>query len=93
MSFSQLNSQIQKVLAERFQEPTAIQRLSFPTVGAGENCLLIAPTGSGKTEAALLPLFDRLLELKAKEKMANGFQILYITPLRALNRDIYRRAP
>ncbi|MHA2273405.1 MAG: hypothetical protein ACXACI_16230 [Candidatus Hodarchaeales archaeon] len=54
MSFSQLNSQIQKVLAERFQEPTAIPRLSFPTVGAGENCLLIAPTGSGKTFTLLI---------------------------------------
>ncbi|MFX0114692.1 MAG: DEAD/DEAH box helicase [Candidatus Hodarchaeota archaeon] len=91
MSFSQLDPRIQEVLAERFQEPTAIQRLSFPTVGAETNCLLIAPTGSGKTEAALLPLFDRLLAKKKEEKVGKGFQILYITPLRALNRDIYRR--
>ncbi|MFW9915252.1 MAG: DEAD/DEAH box helicase [Candidatus Thorarchaeota archaeon] len=91
MSFSQLNPRIQEVLADKFQEPTVIQKLGFPTVGAGRNCLLIAPTGSGKTEAALLPLFDRLLTQKKEEKVATGFQILYITPLRALNRDIYRR--
>ncbi|MFQ5979468.1 MAG: DEAD/DEAH box helicase [Candidatus Heimdallarchaeota archaeon] len=91
MAFSQLSPRIQEVLAERFQEPTAIQRLSFSPVGEEKNCLLIAPTGSGKTEAALLPLFDRLLAKKSKEPITKGFQILYITPLRALNRDIYRR--
>jgi len=91
MSFSQLDPRIQEILAERFQQPTAIQRLSFSTVSAGKNCLLIAPTGSGKTEAALLPLFDRLLAKKTEGMVSSGFQILYITPLRALNRDIYRR--
>lgn len=48
--------------------------------------LIVAPTGYGKTEAALLPVLRGLAEGGRRPVYA-----LYITPLRALNRDIYRR--
>lgn len=57
------------------------------------NCrdvLIIAPTGYGKTEAALFPILWSLHNDK-KGFQSSGIKALYITPLRALNRDIFRR--
>ncbi len=49
--------------------------------------MVVAPTGSGKTEAALLPLLSRLVT----EGHGEGISLLYITPMRALNRDMLKR--
>jgi ATP-dependent Lhr-like helicase len=68
-------------------EPTPPQERVIPDVLDGDNVLLVSPTASGKTEAALLPVFDMYLR-GHKEK---GIGIIYITPLRALNRDIEKR--
>lgn len=63
-----------------------IQEASIPLLKGGSDGLLIAPTGSGKTEAAILPLITRCLN-----ENWGGLSILYVTPLRALNRDVDRR--
>ena len=65
---------------------TPIQEEAIIDLCAGENRLLVAPTGSGKTEAAILPVISRAIN-----ENWEGLSILYITPLRALNRDIDRR--
>ena len=69
-----------------FSQLTEPQKKAFSPVSSGESCLIIAPTGYGKTEAVLLPLFERILEGKPEP-----VSVLYITPLRALNRDLLDR--
>jgi len=70
-----------------FSKPTLPQVMAIPNILAGENVLLIAPTGSGKTEAVLLPVFSNFIQ----HREAKGIGIVYITPLRALNRDLLKR--
>jgi ATP-dependent Lhr-like helicase len=71
-----------------FRQPTPIQVQAIPRILNGESLLLIAPTGHGKTEAAFLPFLHRILQ---EPPAGVGVQLLWITPLRALNRDILRR--
>ncbi|HUH82570.1 MAG TPA: DEAD/DEAH box helicase, partial [Nitrososphaerales archaeon] len=77
-------------LKERgFDSPTDPQEKLFPIVRSGKNALLMAPTGTGKTEAALLPILDAMI--RDGETREKGTKLLYITPLRALNRDMLDR--
>src|SRR5438128_978275 len=81
---------LQRLEKEGFLEASPIQELAIPAILSGENVLLIAPTGTGKTLAAILPVLDRLIEARAEGK-PRGISVLYVTPLRALNRDLLRR--
>jgi ATP-dependent helicase Lhr and Lhr-like helicase len=79
---------------EGFQTLTKIQSMSIPVISRKRNCLLVAPTGSGKTEASIIPIFS-LLEIERDKNPdfteGNAIVVLYITPLRALNNDVLRR--
>ncbi len=72
------------------EEPSDIQQIAIPSILRGENVLVIAPTGTGKTLASVLPIFNMFLERRSAQE-TKGISILYVTPLRALNRDIVRR--
>ncbi|MGB9741510.1 MAG: DEAD/DEAH box helicase [Candidatus Bathyarchaeales archaeon] len=86
--FSLLTTPVKEGLAKLgFFELTLPQVMAIPSILAGENVLLIAPTGSGKTEAVLLPIFSKLTQSESKD----GIRIVYVTPLRALNRDLLKR--
>src|SRR5712692_8029830 len=90
-AFSVLKPPVLKRLEkEGFSEASPIQQLAIPVILRGENVLLIAPTGTGKTLAAILPVLDMFLE-KRIEQRALGISVVYVTPLRALNRDLLRR--
>src|SRR3989454_252742 len=87
-AFTLLSPPLKSLLQETgISKPTPPQEEAIPLVARGENVLIIAPTGSGKTEAALLPLIDRMVQDEARQ----GISVLYITPLRALNRDLLKR--
>jgi ATP-dependent Lhr-like helicase len=88
--FELLAKPLRKAIAELgFSEPTLPQVTAFPPLLAGKNLLLVAPTGSGKTEAVLLPVFSKLIHQKKEDH--RGIAVVYITPLRALNRDMLKR--
>jgi len=79
---------------EGFQKLTKIQSISIPVISRMQNCLLVAPTGSGKTEASIIPIFSLLENERANKPNfidENAIIVLYITPLRALNNDVLRR--
>jgi len=133
-AFSRLRPEIRGMLArQKIAEPTPPQEKAIPRILAGEDVLLIAPTGTGKTEAAALPVFHKILRDKARprgrtagrgegsggrgegdgrksesgedgrtggrggngeeEEVETGGRIsaVYVTPLRALNRDMLSR--
>ena len=70
-----------------FDNLTEIQKKASPIVLQKKDCLIIAPTGSGKTECSVIPVFS----LVKNSKKPGKIKTLYITPLRALNRDVFRR--
>ncbi|MEZ0393797.1 MAG: DEAD/DEAH box helicase [Desulfurococcaceae archaeon] len=98
--FTLLDQRVNKAFERRagghLPQPTPIQVLAIPKVLKGDNVLIIAPTGSGKTEAAFLPVLHRLVvERDAARRSGRpwpyGVHALYITPLRALCTDIAER--
>ena len=72
--------------------PRAHQLALLGKAAAGTSCLLIAPTGAGKTLAGFLP---SLVDLKDRPKRKagtakQGIHTLYVSPLKSLAVDIAR---
>ncbi|MGI8499423.1 MAG: Lhr family helicase [Gemmatimonadaceae bacterium] len=76
--------------AETLGMPSEPQRQGWPAIASGEHTLILAPTGTGKTLAAFLWELNQLIVLGLEAPLANAVQILYISPLKALNNDIQR---
>jgi ATP-dependent Lhr-like helicase len=88
-AFDLLVKPVRRLVEQRgFSEPTKPQQKTIPKILDGKNVLLISPTATGKTEAAFLPVLSMLLQ---GQQGTPGIKVLYITPLRALNRDMLER--
>jgi ATP-dependent Lhr-like helicase len=80
---SKLLEPIESWFARQSWEPLDFQKNTWDAYLNGESGLLNVPTGSGKTYAALMgPLAEMI------EEGRSGLQLLYLTPLRAVSRDI-----
>ena len=78
---------IAKFYSLGFKQLTEIQKKAVPIIYQKKDTLVIAPTGSGKTECSVIPIFSHI---KLSKKLGK-IKAIYVTPLRALNRDIFRR--
>src|SRR5262245_25391460 len=56
-----------------------VQALSTEAILDGANCVVLAPTAGGKTEAAFLPLLSKM-----DVEDWRGVSVLYVAPIRAL---------
>ncbi|RKH65779.1 ligase-associated DNA damage response DEXH box helicase [Corallococcus llansteffanensis] len=75
--------QLRRWFASKGWTPYAFQEEAWAAYARGESGLIHVPTGAGKTYAAYLgPLAD------VAERNQKGLQVLYLTPLRAVSRDV-----
>src|SRR6266542_3385312 len=71
--------------------PTDAQAQGWPHIASGADTLIAAPTGSGKTLAAFLVAIDRLYRDHVQGALlAEGPQVVYVSPLKALAVDIHQ---
>lgn len=87
-SFDRLHPEIQRwIWEQKWQELRDVQDRAIATVLGGTGDVLIAAaTAAGKTEAAFLPVLTVTAEREDK-----GFAVLYVSPLKALINDQFRR--
>ncbi|MDP9018064.1 MAG: DEAD/DEAH box helicase, partial [Candidatus Eremiobacteraeota bacterium] len=88
MSYDRLEHGVQRWIDNHsWNEWTPIQAKAIPQILDGYGALIVAPTASGKTEAAILPMISEIARAKLPP-----VALLYISPLRALINDQTRRA-
>lgn len=86
-SLELLSPRVRELVSRRgWTRLTLAQSRAIPAILSGANVLIMAPTGAGKTEAALLPILS-LMGDGSVEPVA----LLYITPMKALINDLYSR--
>jgi ATP-dependent Lhr-like helicase len=80
-TFFQLSQRLQYGIAHTlgWSSLRPVQEQTIQAVLAGRNCIVLAPTAGGKTEAAFFPILDILYRERLSPVCA-----LYISPIRAL---------
>ncbi len=87
------SSIIHQWLAGKQWQPFAFQSEAWEAIAAGESGIVNAPTGCGKTFSVFLGAVIQYINehpQRYQHQKNNGLQLLWITPLRALAKDIAR---
>ena len=74
----------------KFEDFTPAQKKSIVEIHKKNNILVSSPTGSGKTLTAFLSIISELAALSDKGKLEDSVYCIYISPLKALDNDIYK---
>lgn len=82
--FSQLDLHPNILKAIPYPQPTPVQAQSMPGILKGKDCVISAPTGSGKTAAFVLPALQRITAQRTSKRP----RILILTPTRELANQI-----
>lgn len=87
-AFDALHPKVRQwIWQQGWQDLRPVQRAAIaPLVRGGFDTIISARTAAGKTEAAFLPLVSRIAD-----EPGGGFRLLYISPLKALINDQFRR--
>ena len=87
-AFERLGHPVRRwIWQQKWQRLRDVQEKAIPAILAGGDVVISARTAAGKTEAAIMPLLTRVLDGDGRD----GFRILYVSPLKALINDQYRR--
>lgn len=86
--FKQLHPDLSAWFRNRFAHFAPAQLHAVPEILAGQSLLLTSPTGSGKTFAAFLSVFDHLAKAHDAGELPSGMAAVYVSPLRALAYDL-----
>lgn len=88
--FAALHPEIAAWFAQRFEHFSPGQLATVPEILAGHSALLCSPTGTGKTLAAFLGVFDYLAKAHDRKELPAGLVAIYVSPLRALTYDLQK---
>lgn len=92
-TFALLDRRVQRWIRDQgWKELRPVQEVAGAAILQGDSDVLIsAETAAGKTEAAFLPLLTKAMQREVEGRHQEGLAILYISPLKALINDQYRR--
>lgn len=88
MGFDRLHASLQHHIVNSlgWRDLRPLQDQAVGPILDGNNCLLLAPTAGGKTEAAILPVLSRMLSEDWR-----GLSVIYVCPIRALLNNLEER--
>jgi ATP-dependent Lhr-like helicase len=88
--YATLHPELSSWFEKKFTHFSPGQLATVPEILAGNSALLCSPTGTGKTLAAFLGVFDTLAKAHDRDELPAGLVAIYVSPLRALTYDLQK---